>query len=75
MLLRLTAVKAWGLGLGAWGLGLGGGEGLVTVCCKCLHPLLHKSLTRKQATMKKKKKTDISREQHSKQANNRQGKL
>ena len=38
-----------------------------------LHPLENKSLTRKQA--KKTKKTDISREQHSKQANIRQGKL
>ena len=38
-----------------------------------LHPLENISLTRKQA--KKTKKTDISREEHSKQANIRQGKL
>ena len=38
-----------------------------------LHQLENKSLTRKQA--KKTKTADISREQHSKQANIRQGKL
>ena len=36
----------------------------------CLHPFLHKSLTRKQQ-----KKPEITREQHSKQADIRQANL
>ena len=55
-------------GTGRVGRRGGGGGGLLF-----LHPLENISLTRKQA--KKAKKSDISREQHSKQANIGQGKL
>ena len=56
--------KTHRVGTGRVGRLVGGGGLLI------LHPLENKSLTRKQA-----KKTDISREQHSKQAKIRQGKL
>ena len=60
---------AWGLGLGAWGLGPKGGRGLVTTSTSAQIP------NQKTSNNEKEEKKNIIREQHSKQANIRQGKL